>query len=86
MKWLDFSPEALADIKQTILEMPVREVTAATPQNNPTMPLVPSERSNVPLVASQPQEHRAAPDELAQARETFKFRSRMHDRKLSPNG
>lgn len=84
-KWNDFTPEALADVKQEILGRPARSVRQAPVAHVPSTPVapkpVPSSQHNVPLVASV---STASPDEKASVRQTFNFRGRMLRNEIRP--
>lgn len=90
-KWLDLTPEALAEIKEQITGMPQLDpptVTAAAAAPTGAPAPVPSSAANVRLstasagAAPTP----ASANEKAAVQKRFAFRSRMHDQKMSPKG
>lgn len=86
-KWMDFTPEALADIKQAIMEMPVRTVSASVEMAQGARPPVPSSRGNVPVVASSVSNVKVAEvSDKEAARQQFSFRDRMKGNLMPQNG
>jgi len=85
-KWMEYSAEALADIKAQVTEMPVREVKARTVVNTPTTP-VPSAKHNVPLSTPKGEEREAQPMDLKdQMKARLNLRGRMHAHDMQPKG
>jgi len=90
-KWMDYTPESLADIKQSITEMPVRDVQAIKVPVGTRVagsrPMVPSAAGNIPVAPSGASEiHVAEATDKDQAKRTFNFRGRMHKGQMVRNG
>jgi len=87
-KWLDYTPEALADIKQAITEMPTREVhaVALTPGVREAR-AVPSSKANVAIAPTTSSDVRVGEtSDKDVVRSTFNFRGRMSARGMVQNG
>lgn len=90
VRWMDFSADALADIKETLAGSATTarprlyeasvETAPAIPQQRP----VASSRANVPIVATRVAAVQT--DEKEIVRERFSFRTRMHDRSIPSKG
>jgi len=88
LKWANFSPEALADIQQTITSMGTRPVQASK-QASPRNPQdhVPTAAANVPLTTqASTSRDESTTSEKEVARSTYSFRNRMLGRQVPPNG
>jgi hypothetical protein len=91
-KWMDLSAEAMAEIRESIMDMPSREVAAiALPPGARVAATkgVPSSAGNVPLstaTAGGSPTERTAEAEKEDLKKTFSFRSRMHNHKMAARG